>query len=222
MTDRKPVEGLTGAFSVMGHFGFRIDDAFVEAFDAYAASRGGRSKVIRDLMAQALAQEGVALPPPPIKPSRTNGNWEGILVKLDPAEYALLDEHARSTGMSRGQWIVSLVRRRLRGGRQYNPVDRKRLATISQDLRKIEGHLGRASQAVREGVEVGQPLDRPLAMLTQFESWIVRLGHALHEAFLGNDRYWNDLQDGSEGDIVPPPRASGAEKHGPYSGGRNP
>lgn len=207
LTENRPAEVL-GPLGAMGHFGFRIDDAFVEAFDAYAASRGGRSKVIRDLMAQALAQDGVTLPAPPIKPSPTNGNWEGILVKLDPAEYALLDEHARSTGMSRGQWIVSLVRRRLKGGRQYNPVDRKRLATISQDLRKIEGHLGRASQAVREGVEVGQPLDRPLAMLTQFESWIVRLSHALHEAFLGNDRYWNDLRDDAGGHIPRPAPAS--------------
>lgn len=196
----------------MGQFGFRIDDALAEAFDAYAASRGGRSKVIRDLMSAALAQDGVTLPTPPIKASRTEGNWQGILVKLDPAEYAVLDQHARPTGMSRGQWIVALVRRRLKGARQYNAVDRKRLATIFQDMRKIEGHLGRASQAVRESVELGRPLERPLALLTQFESRIVRMGHALHAAFLGNDRYWDDLGHDHLADVeptLPPPALLG-------------
>ncbi|ODT64264.1 MAG: hypothetical protein ABS77_01120 [Phenylobacterium sp. SCN 69-14] len=177
----------------MGQFGFRIDDDLVKAFDAYAAKRGGRSKVIRGLMAEALARDGVVAPTPPLKPSRVNGNWEGILVKLDRADYGPLDEHAASLGMSRGQWIVSLVKRRLKGGRQYNPIDRKRLATIFQDLRKIEGHLGRAGQSVREAVEVGRSLEQPLALLTQFESRIARISHALHEAFLGNDRYWDDL-----------------------------
>lgn len=177
----------------MGQFGFRVDDALAEAFDAYAASRGGRSKVIRDLMSAALEQDGVTLPPPPIKASRTEGDWQGILVKLDPAEHAILDQHIRSTGMSRGQWIVALVRRRLKGARQYNAVDRKRLATIFQDMRKIEGHLGRASEAVRESVELGRPLERTLALLTQLESRIVQMGHALRAAFLGNDRYWDDL-----------------------------
>lgn len=177
----------------MGQFGFRIDDDLVKAFDAYAAERGGRSKVIRGLMVEALARDGVVAPTPPLKPSRVNGNWEGILVKLDRADYAALDQHAASLGMSRGQWIVSLVKRRLKGGRQYNPIDRKRLGTIFQDLRKIEGHLGRAGQAVREAVELGRSLEHPLALLAQFESRIARISHALHEAFLGNDRYWDDL-----------------------------
>lgn len=187
----------------MGQFGFRIDDAFVEAFDAYAASRGGRSKVIRDLMAAALAEDGVTLPTPPIKPSRSDSAGGGILIKLDPADYPILDQHAHSTGMSRGQWIVALVRRRLRGARQYNAVDRKRLATIFQDMRKIEGHLGRAGQAIRENVELGRPLDRPLASLTQLESRIVRMGYALHAAYLGNDRYWDDLAHDHPADADP-------------------
>jgi metal-responsive CopG/Arc/MetJ family transcriptional regulator len=177
----------------MGQFGFRIDDDLVRAFDAYAAERGGRSKVIRGLMVEALSRDGVAAPTPPLKPSRVNGNWEGILVKLDRTDYAALDQHAASLGMSRGQWIASLVKRRLNGRRQYNPIDRKRLGAIFQDLRKIEGHLGRAGQAVREAVELGRSLEQPLALLTQFESRIARISHALHEAFLGNDRYWDDL-----------------------------
>ena len=204
----------------MGQFGFRIDDALVEAFDVYAASRGGRSKVIRGLMAEALAQDGVTLPAPPTKASPANGNWEGIQVKLDPADYAILDQHAGSAGMTRGQWIVALVRRRLKGHRQYNAIDRKRLAMIFQDMRKIEGHLGRAGQAVRESVEIGRPLGPHLALLTQLESRIVRMGHALHAAFLGNDRYLDDLaedpvnKDPTFPPLSPPePEARG--EHGP-------
>lgn len=187
----------------MIQFGFRVDEALAKAFDTYAAPRGGRSQAIRDLMVAALAQGGVTLPEPPLKASQSHGNWAGILVKLDPAEYELLDQHTGPTRMSRGQWIVALVRRRLKGSRQFNAFDRKRLAAVFQDMRKVEGHIGRASQAVREGVELGRPLELHLALLTKFESRIVRMGHALRAAYLGNDRYWDDLLNDKLTDIDP-------------------
>lgn len=190
----------------MGQFGFRVPDELVAAFDAYAAPRGGRSKVIRELMQQALAREDMAPMAATPAPSKTNGNWEGILVRLTPAEYPALDAAAAQMGMSRGQWIAALVRRGLGSGRQFNPADRKRIASISQDLRKIEWRLGRAGDGLQEAARLGRPLDCALARLIEMEAEVVRLSHALHQAYLGNDAYWDDLS--SSPDAAAPRKAA--------------
>lgn len=178
----------------MAQFGFRISDQLAEQFDAYAEPRGGRSEVLRQLMEAALRDVGKTPPPPPAKPSREGGNWEGILVKMDVADFRRLDEEASAMAMSRGQWILALVRRRLHGGRHYGPTDRTRIALIINEFRKIAAQIAQTNQILRKALQRGAVAEAPVQALLNLGVAMMETAEAVHHAFLGNDRYWEALE----------------------------
>lgn len=175
----------------MAQFGFRIPDDLARQFDDYAATRGGRSEALRQLMERAIREDGAEITRPPPRPSLETGNWEGILVKLEAADFVRLDEESGAMSLTRGQWIVALVRHRLTGGRQFGAADRTRIAGIAKDIRKAASDIGRTSQIACKRVEKSADLDAPLRQLAAFKTQLLSSLEALHQAYLGNDAYWS-------------------------------
>ena len=174
----------------MAQFGFRIPDNLALQFDEYAAKRGGRSEALRQLMERAVREDGADIQQPPPRPSAETGNWEGILVRLEAADFVRLDEEAGAMSLTRGQWIVALVRHRLTGSRQFGPADRTRIAGIAKDIRRAASDVGRSSQIAVKRLEQGADLDAPLRQLASFKTQLLSSLEALHQAYLGNDAYW--------------------------------
>ena len=175
----------------MAQFGFRIPDNLALQYDAYAAKHGGRSEALRQLMESAVREDGTDIQRPPPRPSAETGNWEGILVKLEAADFVRLDEEAAAMNLTRGQWIVALVRHRLTGSRQFGPADRTRIAGIAKDIRRAASDIGRSSQIASKHLAQGANLDSHLRQLASFKTQLLSALEALHQAYLGNDAYWS-------------------------------
>lgn len=173
----------------MAHFGFLLPDELRTRFDQFAAGRGGRSAALRMLVAQALKAEGADVPPFP--PARADhGVGESVTIRLSADDMARLDEECQSIGMSRGQWLQSCVRHRLRGSRHFGPVDRTRIAKIVSEMRQIKTILFRCAGALERAPRDTSVRDKHHALVDRLSSDVARAIMAIEAAFQGNDRYW--------------------------------
>jgi len=171
------------------HLGFLLPDDLREQFDRYAANRGGRSAALRLLVAQALAAEGGDITPPPSARSE-RGVGEPITIRLPVDDLARLDEECDAMGMSRGQWLLSCVRNRLRGSRHFGPVDRTRLAKIVSELRHIKTILFRCAGTLERAPRDTSVLDDTLKVISRISSDNDRIVDDIETSLRGNDRYW--------------------------------
>lgn len=173
------------------HFGFYLPDDTAERFDSFTATRGGRSAVLRRLVEQYLTDEGVPVDPAPT-PALVHG--VDVLVPIPAEDLPALDDEADRTGMTRAQWIRACVLGCLRRGRQFNPIERRRLATIEKELRQVAQHVGRAAKRV-ERLHDHDDLEPHVDALVSFEAKAERLAYAVREGYRGNDEYWGCRDD---------------------------
>ena len=110
----------------------RLPSDLIRRFDAAAAERGGRSRLLRRLVERAAQ----AVSPEPVQASsrRLTGK---LTLRLAEADLARLVTEAAATGLSRTQWSVALIRARLHRRPQLTPVEAVALIEIRRELRRI-------------------------------------------------------------------------------------
>jgi hypothetical protein len=169
----------------MDRITLRLPPDLIRRFDAAAAGRGGRSRLLRRLM-EAAAQ--APLPAPVEGPS---GPFAGKLtVRLGEADLAALEAEAEVTGLSRTQWTVALIRRRLHGRPQFSRLESFALIDVQRELRRIGSNVNQIARALNTAVLEWQVLDLEVAQLAAFQTEIRAHVLGLGEAFQGNLAYW--------------------------------
>jgi hypothetical protein len=133
----------------MAFFGLRLSDDFAARFDAFAASRGGRSQVLRRLMAAALAQAGSVVAESGA--GTTGGRSEKLTLRLKAEERLALDAVSAAAGMRRTEWASACLRARLARRPQFNRDQAQALVEARQELARIGANLRELVRVVRDG-----------------------------------------------------------------------
>lgn len=170
----------------MNRITVRLPPDLIPRFDRAAAQAGGRSRLLRRLIegaAQAPVPDAAPAPRVPLSGKLT--------LRLAPEELQLLEARAAQADLSRTQWAVALLRRRLHGRPQLTPAETLALIEIRRELRRIGVNINQIARAMNTAVLEGAVLDLELAQLGAFQSEIGAHVGALGEAFAGNLAYWD-------------------------------
>ncbi len=171
----------------MDRLTLRLPPDLVRRFDAAASGRGGRSRFLRRLMeeaAQAPLPEPVAATPA--------GRTGKLTLRLAEADLALLEAEAAVLGLSRTQWSVALIRRRLHRRPQLTPPEAFAFIAVQRELRRIGVNINQIARAMNTAVLEGTVLDLEMAQLAAFGTEIRAHLTGLRAAFEGNLAYWSD------------------------------
>jgi len=173
----------------MAFFGLRLPDDLAARFDAMAASHGGRSAVLRQLVDRALraGDDGVVIAEPR---ERTTARVE---VRLTASDIERLDAAASERGLKRTEWIVALLRRRLYGRSPPPRADRALIAQSWRELNRIGINLNQAVHALNAATMVDSRLDlaREAERVASFQQEIDAQLRALGRALAGDVAYWD-------------------------------
>jgi hypothetical protein len=171
----------------MAHLTFRVSDQLASRFEAAAATRGGKSRLLRSLV------EGVtgALP-------AGDGAGEGaprgvsdkVTVRLRSEELERLDEASRAAGMRRTEWVAACLRRRLLGRPQFNREQAEALLEARGELRRISVQLRELVRAVREGDLPVAALEPRLTEVEEFRTSVRSQLDGVRRALDGEAAYW--------------------------------
>ena len=165
----------------------RLPTDLIRRFDAAAAGLGGRSRLLRRLIegaAQAALPELVA-------PSLDRLDAK-LSLRLTSDDMALLELEAARTGLSRTQWTVALIRRRLHERPQLSRSEAIAFIGIQRELRRIGVNVNQIARAMNTAVLEGKVLDLEVAQLADFAVEIRAHLGGVHDAFKGNLHYWSD------------------------------
>lgn len=151
----------------MAHFTLRVPDPLALAFDAMAALRGGRSRVLRTLMENAVTKaDGGQVTETDTDLSR--GRSEKITLRLRPDDLAALDRASAAAGLRRTQWAVGCLRGRLLAKPTFNPEETRALVETRHELARISGNLRELVRTIREGDTPVEALESSLASVEHF------------------------------------------------------
>lgn len=169
----------------MDRLTLRVSPDLIRRFDAAAVGQGGRSRLLRRLM-DGAAQ--ATLPSPEDAP--TTARSGKLTLRLGEADLHLLEVEATAMGLSRTQWSVALIRRRLHDRPQFSRPEALDLMEVRRELRRIGVNINQIARALNTAVMDGAVLDLELAQLGAFQAEISAWVEALGEAFKGNLAYW--------------------------------
>lgn len=159
----------------------RLDRATLDAFDALAEGRGGRSALLRSLLDQAMRQAGDA----PKVQARTEPSTNRISFRVTEAELAVLDARAAERGTDRAGWVKALMRRHIDLKGNVDDGLRDSLAPVRLQLQRIGRNLnqamraGNAAMMADSGLQIERELRRIIEMRQDINEQIVALGDAL-------------------------------------------
>lgn len=165
-------------------FAFQLPDALAAKFDAIAS--GGRSKRLRELVAEAVGQEA----PRPSTVAR--GPSTKLTIRLKDEDQAALDEAADADGLMRTEWALAVLRRRLHGRPKFGRREELAFYAVQEDLRRIGVNLNQITRALNTAVMPGTVLSAEIAQLEAFRDEIRAHVRGLKGAFRGNLDYWED------------------------------
>ncbi len=166
----------------------RVERATLDAFDALAEGRGGRSALLRSLLAQALRQAGEA---PQVQP-RAERTTNRISFRVTDAEMAVLEVRAAERGTDRAGWVKALTRRHLGLKGSVDAGFRESLGLVRKQLQRIGRNLNQATRAgnavalADNGLQMEGELRRIIEMRQEVNDQIAALGEALR----GDLSYW--------------------------------
>ena len=170
----------------MAFFGVRLSADLAVRFDAFASSRGGRSKLLRQMIETVLRGGGSA-PPSAVEPeARARGRSEKVTIRLRDEDLAALDTACRAAGLRRTEWVVGLVRRRLLGRPQLSRAEAQALLDIRRDLRRIGVNLHPAVHAMHGRGEGAASARELLAFRQEIRAQLEGVRAALE----GDLSYW--------------------------------
>jgi hypothetical protein len=114
-------------------------------FAALAATEGGKSALIRRLLERAVGAPESKRAPAAV------GAPQKVTVRFRESELRQLGEMALARGMTRTQWIASLVRSRLGAPAQQSESEREALRAIARELNRIGGNINQIARAANAG-----------------------------------------------------------------------
>ena len=123
----------------------RVSDELALQFAALAATEGGKSALIRRLMEAAIGAPESKRAPVAV------GAPQKVTVRFRDSEMNQLRELASVRGMTRTQWITSLVRSRLGAPAQQSDGEREELRTIARELNRIGGNINQIARSANRG-----------------------------------------------------------------------
>lgn len=166
----------------------RMDRAMLEAFDALAEGRGGRSALLRSLLDQAMRQAGDA----PKVQARAEPATNRISFRLTEPELAVLAVRAAQRGTDRAGWVKALTRRHLGLKGHVDDGLRESLAPVRMQLQRIGRNLNQAMKAGNAAMmaDSGLQIERELRHITEMRQDINEQIVALGEALRGDLSYW--------------------------------
>lgn len=169
----------------MDRITLRLSPDLIRRFDAAAVDRGGRSRLLRRLVQEAAQ---ASFPEASETPHRPGGGK--LTLRLAPSDLLLLEAEAGTAGLSRTQWAVALIRRRLHHRPQLTRSEVVAFIEVQRELRRIGVNVNQIARALNAAVLEGKVLELETAQLTAFAGEI--RGHllGLRDAFEGNLTYW--------------------------------
>ena len=170
----------------MPTFSVRLCDATARSFDQVAGMVGGRSVLLRRLIAQAATAEAGE----PATPRLYDGRPVRIMVRLTQPDAIALDREAHAMGLSRAAWVAGLVRRRVRDRPTFARPDEIALIAIQGELRRIGVNINQIARALNTAVLEGRVLELELGEVRDLCVEIRSHMAAVREAFVGNLSYW--------------------------------
>ncbi|SEJ80733.1 hypothetical protein SAMN05518849_11444 [Sphingobium sp. AP50] len=173
----------------MAFFGIRLPDDLAARFDAIAASQGGRSAVLRNLVEGAVRSPEEA----PVIPEPRGHTTARVEIRLTGSDAARLDEEAQGRGLKRTEWVIALVRRRLFAKAPPPSADRAAIAQAWRELNRIGINLNQAVHALHAATMVDSGLDlaREAARVESFRDEVAAQLKGLGAALKGDLVYWD-------------------------------
>ena len=169
----------------MALISLRVPDDVAASFSALAASEGGKSALLRRLIADALNASSARIA------SLLVGPPQKVTVRFRESEMRQLAEVSHQRGMTRTGWIVALVRSRLGSPVQHSPDEHAALRAIVRELNRIGGNINQIARAANTSVLQGRAVEPDLSAIREaklvVEIELAQLRNALH----GNADYWD-------------------------------
>jgi hypothetical protein len=168
----------------MAFIGLRVSDQLAARFEAVAATRGGKSKLLR-----AMIEAVTKAPPGEGEGSgAARGASQKVTLRLKPDDLAALDAAARQAGLRRTEWLVACARRRLKAKPQFNREEAISLLEARRELRRIGVNL---RELARRLAEKEAAAAEDLAAIQTFQADVRRQIEGLRSAIDGNLAYWS-------------------------------
>jgi hypothetical protein len=178
-----------------------ISKELADRLDTLAAQHGGLTEAIDHLASRAADDDAAEARSPETVASITTlssrfdtrrhlPRFEDVTVRFRKGDLRQLNEECLKAGMTRSQWISSLVRSRLSQNAQFRPADRARLATIYRIIIGIEEHLAKIARALSRP---DAPLDRFPMRLEEVKAFRVELSSVsdeIRDVLRVSDSYW--------------------------------
>ena len=169
----------------MATISVRVPDDLAARFTRTALMAGGRSAMLRRLMASAVDPTFALAPAPrPRADAR-------VSIRLTAREAARVEAEARPMGLRNAAWIAALVRRRLLDEPSFGPVETQMLIGVRAELRRIGVNVNQIARALNTAVLEGRVLDAEVSSIEAFRRELRHHIAALGEAFAGNLAYWD-------------------------------
>ena len=170
----------------MDRFTVRLPPDLARRFDAAASACGGRSRLLRRLI-EASAADGVPHSGP-VPAELLTGK---LTLRLGAADLAAVEAAAVAVGLSRTQWVVAQVRRRLYAQPQFSPSEAAAFIEVQRDLRRIGVNLNQIARTMNATVPGGRAPDLELVRVAAFAEEVRGGLSGLRRAFEGNLDYWS-------------------------------
>lgn len=167
----------------MAFIGFRISDQLASRFEAVAATRGGKSRLLRAMV------EAVTRSPPGDGegPGFPRGASKKVTLRLKDEDLAALDAAAAQAGLRRTEWLVSCARRRLSAKPQLSEGQALELLETRRELRRIGVNL---RELARRLAEQDSASAADVAAIQAFQSEVRQQLEGVRAAIDGNLVYW--------------------------------
>lgn len=170
----------------MDRFTVRLPPDLARRFDAAASACGGRSRLLRRLIEDSAA-DGYTISEQASAEPLTGK----LTLRLGAADLAAVEAFAVEVGLSRTQWVVALVRRRLHARPQLSPPEAAAFIEVQRDLRRIGVNLNQIARTVNATVPGGRAPDLDLTRVIAFAAEVRGGLSGLRRAFEGNLDYWS-------------------------------
>lgn len=171
----------------MATFTLRLSDELAARFHADAASVGGRSKALRNLIERVSGPGQTTQPAPAIRSRGSNR----VTVRLSDDELSQLDQAAAERCVRRTDWVAATIRSRL--PLTVPPRDNlEKLIDIRRELRSIGRNVNQAVHALHSANMEGSRLDleREAARVASMQASVVEQIEAIGAALKGDLEYW--------------------------------
>ncbi|CAN7641454.1 plasmid mobilization relaxosome protein MobC [Phenylobacterium sp. LjRoot219] len=167
----------------MAFIGFRVTDQLAARFEAVAATRGGKSRVLRAMV------EAVTRSPPGEGegPGVSRGGSNKVTLRLKDEDLAALDAAAAEAGLRRTEWLVACARRRLTAKPQFSEAQALALLETRRELRRIGVNLRELARKMAEQ-DGATPAD--IAAIQSFQSEVRAQLEGVRAAIDGNLEFW--------------------------------